>query len=56
MSTQPGGPTKIIAFARPAGFILRVPADEADAFPRFRREWNRPNPPTAPIAPPRPVS
>ena len=48
MSIETGWPTKIIPFAKPEGIVHRVALRDADTFPRFRREWNRPNPPVAP--------
>jgi hypothetical protein len=50
MSTEPGWPTKIIPFARPEG-VPRATNQDSEAFPRFRREWNRPNPPIPSISP-----
>jgi hypothetical protein len=49
MSDDPGWPSKIIPFARPATGIKRAPDHDIDAFPRFHRESSRPNPPATPI-------
>lgn len=38
-------PSKVIAFWRPQHPVPRpLASNGAEAFPRFRREWNRPTP------------
>lgn len=44
------GPSKILPFKRPSRpFALHLLQLGGETFPRFRREWNRPNSPTAPL-------
>ncbi len=40
-----GGPSKVVAFRRPQHPVARpLASNGAEAFPRFRREWNKPLP------------
>jgi hypothetical protein len=43
------GPSKILPFRRPDHPIaLHLVRADAETFPRFRHEWNRPGPPPGP--------